>query len=96
MKTVRHIGILRRAALFITRRRAKSIILLAILFVLITLVLTGISINSAAEKAAAGLREALGGYFKLETNWESREADFVTGRMVDDIIRDEGIKAYNG
>ena len=95
MKNKNQIGILKRAALFIARKKTKSVILLIIVFVLITLVAAGISIGNATEKAAENLRETLGGYFKLQTNWESPEPGLVTDGLVDEIMRDGQIRAYN-
>ena len=88
-------GMIKRAALFIARKKSKSLILLTILIVLMTLLLAGISIRSAAEATAASLRQTLGGYFKIQTNWESRAPDFVTDSLVEDVMQDEKIKAYN-
>jgi len=88
-------GLFKRAVLFITRKKSKSIVLLAILFVLVALVLTGFSIGRATDNAAANLRKTLGGYFKLETNWESAEPGFVTDALVDEIMQNHAIRSYN-
>lgn len=64
-------------------------------FALITLVLMDISIGNAAKNAEANLRETLGGYFKLQTNWESTQRGFITDQLADDIMGSGKIKACN-
>ena len=54
-----------RALLYVTRKIGKSTLLLFTLFVIMGLLLSGISIRLASEHAAKQLRESLGGYFKM-------------------------------
>lgn len=95
MENQNPMGTLKRAALFISRKKSRSITLLAIFFALITLVLMGISIGNAAKSAEANLRETLGGYFKLQTNWESTQRGFITDQLADDIMGSGKIRACN-
>lgn len=88
-------GIRKRAILFIIRKKSKSGILFVIFLALITLVLTGISIRNAAGTAETRLRQTMGGYFKIQTNWDSRRPAFVTNKFVKEIMKDERLKAYN-
>lgn len=67
-----------RALLFILRKRAKTILLFLILFVIATLELSGLAIRKATLTAQLNVRQALGGVFTLEQNtsdpdkWESQ------------------------
>ena len=62
-----------RAFLYITRKTGKSVLLLLALFVIMGLLLCGISIRLASEHAAAQLRESLGGYFKIAPDYRKSE-----------------------
>lgn len=74
-----------RALLYVTRKIGKSTLLLFTLFVIMGLLLSGISIRLASEHAAAQLRESLGGYFKMLPDYRKSEA-------VNQI--DQGLFAY--
>ena len=54
----------RRAALYLVRRRGKTLTLLAILFVVAVLALSGWAIRGAAQTAQLNVRQALGGTFQ--------------------------------
>lgn len=95
MENQNPMGTLKRAVLFISRKKSRSITLLAIFFTLITLVLMGISIGNAAKNAEENLREIMGGYFKLQTNWESTQRGFITDQLADDIMGSGEIKVCN-
>lgn len=58
-------GIIKRALLYVTRKRGKSILLFFILLVMATFVLTGLSIEKSSQKAQQNLRAALGGQFEV-------------------------------
>jgi len=58
----------RRAFLYVTRKRTKTLILFLILLVISTLVLSGMAIKDATETAQLNVRQALGGVFTLEQN----------------------------
>jgi len=83
----------KRAFLYITRKKGKSILFLAVLFTIAALVLTGFAVGNASERAAASLRETLGGYFKIEENLTGQR---VTDALVGEIAAFDGIKGYNG
>lgn len=57
-----------RAFLYVTRKRAKSLLLFLILLVIATLVLSGAAIKDAAATAQLNVRQALGGMFTLQQN----------------------------
>ena len=86
----------KRAFLFLIRKKSKTIVLLLILTIISTLVLTCLSIGRAANIAAADLRESLGGYFKIEPDYDGGAVSFPNDKLVRDVLRGDGIKAYNG
>lgn len=59
---------LRRAFLYVARKRTKSFLLLLILLVIATLALSGAAIRGGAETAQLNVRQALGGVFTLRQN----------------------------
>jgi len=103
---------IKRAFLYITRKRGKTLILLLILFVISTFVLTGISILAATNHSALSLRQSVGGSIKLELddsnsrNWTYQQG--VGGMMVgytgtpitdadiEKVMGVKGIRDYNG
>lgn len=60
---------LKRAFLYVKRKRGKSLLLFVILLVMATFVLTGISIWKASEAMQRELRRNLGGTFQLLTDY---------------------------
>lgn len=58
-------GIIKRAFLYVIRKRGKSILLFFVLLIMATFVLTGLSIEKAAEQEQKNLRETMGGAFEL-------------------------------
>ena len=58
-------GTMKRAFLYVTRKKGKSILLFLILLVMATFVLTGLSIEKSSQEAQQSLREALGGEFEV-------------------------------
>ncbi|MBC2890727.1 ABC transporter permease [Gordonibacter massiliensis (ex Traore et al. 2017)] len=70
-------GLGKRALLYLTRKRGKTLILFLLLLVIATMALSGLAIKQAAQTAQLNVREALGGSFALKQNtgdsskWES-------------------------
>lgn len=64
-------GFIKRAFLYVTRKRGKSVLLFVILLVMATFVLTGLSIWKASEAAQLDLRQSLGGRFDVHVDWEN-------------------------
>ncbi len=58
-------GFIKRAFLYVTKKRGKSILLFVILLVMATFVLTGLSIEKATRATQDHLRYALGAEFEL-------------------------------
>ncbi len=61
-------GTIRRAFLYVTRKKGKSVLLFFILLIMATFVLTGLSAREASREAQKNLREALGGEFQVAVN----------------------------
>ena len=60
---------LKRAYLYVTRKRGKSILLFLILLVTATFVLSGLCIGDATRQAQMNLRKNLGGAFDMTINY---------------------------
>lgn len=86
----------RRASLYLARNKKKSILLLAILTVITTLVLTCVSVGNAAGASIQRLREQMGGYFKLEMDASQGKTGWVSDEIMQEIMGLGGIKAFNG
>lgn len=65
-------GTVKRAYLYVTRKKGKSILLFFLLLVIATFVLTGLSIEKSSKAAQKNLREALGGEFEIVTEFSER------------------------
>lgn len=89
-------SVYRRAFLYTTRKKGKTALLLLILTVLMILVFMGTAINQTARKASAGLREELGGYFKIAPDYQKMSVNQrVDQALVDQVMEIEGIKSCN-
>ena len=64
-------SIFKRAFLYVTRKWGKTILLFAILLIMATFVLTGLSIWKASEAAQLDLRQSLGGKFDIFPDWNN-------------------------
>lgn len=85
-----------RALLYVTRKIGKSALLLFTLFVIMGLLLSGISIRLASEHAAAQLRESLGGYFKMLPDYRKNEVVNQIDQGLFDYIKEfDEIEAIN-
>ena len=58
-------NLVKRACLYLVRKKGKTVTLLAFLLVMATLMLTCLSIQSATETANANIKKALLGYFTI-------------------------------
>ncbi len=63
---------IKRAVLYVTRKRGKSLLLFAILLIMATFVLTGLSIWRATEFTQQNLRQSLGGEFIIGTDYSEQ------------------------
>ena len=64
-------SIFKRAFLYVVRKRGKTILLFAILLIMATFVLTGLSIWKASVAAQLDLRQSLGGEFDVFVDWSN-------------------------
>ena len=74
-------GTIKRAFLYVARKKGKSILLFFILLIMSTFVLTGLSTQKASQEAQKNLREALGGEFYVSVELSESNPYF---RRVDD------------
>ncbi len=102
---------LRRALLYLVRKRGKTLALLALLLVVAVLALTSWSIRGAAQTAQLNVRQALGGTFAVEpdssnaANWGSSsvgslgsQITFQGDPLTADFVREvvEGVDGVRG
>ena len=80
-------SIIKRAFLYVARKRGKTILLFAILLIMATFVLTGLSIWKASEAAQLNLRQSLGGKFDIYLDWEN--SPYVVKEIIKDNEFDE-------
>ncbi|MDE7311532.1 MAG: ABC transporter permease [Eubacterium sp.] len=72
---------IKRAYLYVTRKKGKSILLFFILLIMATFVLAGLSTQKASQEAQRNLREALGGKFCITVELSESNPYF---KIVDD------------
>lgn len=75
-------GTIKRAFLYVTRKKGKSILLFFILLIMATLVLSGLSIEKTAQLEQKKLRQTMGGTFELSPEFSEKNPYFK-------VIRDE-------
>lgn len=86
----------RRAYLYILRKKSKTILLLILFFVIMLLILLGTAINHSSEQAASRLREEIGGYFKINLDYDKWDGEQLVDReLVNQVSKTEGIKKVN-
>ena len=62
-------GMVKRAFLYVTRKKGKSILLFCVLIIMATFVLSGLSIEKATRAEQESLRKSLGGFFTLSPDY---------------------------
>ena len=87
-------SIFKRAFLYVTRKRGKTILLFAILLIMATFVLTGLSIWKASEAAQLDLRQSLGGEFDIFVDWNNSPY-VVKENVSEDYDEETGITTNN-
>ena len=80
-------SIIKRAFLYVTRKRGKTILLFAILLIMATFVLTGLSIWKASEAAQLNLRQSLG--CKFDNYLYLENSPYVVKEIIKDNEFDE-------
>ena len=89
-------NVFKRARLYITRKKMKSLIMLFILFGIATAVLSGISIKKAATIAKENSIKDIDNRFEVQSNFVSNLDDSVPESLVNKISKVDGIKGYDG
>ena len=86
-------GIFKRAYLYTTRKKGKSLLLFALLLIMATLILTCTSIQVATDTAALNVRQSLKGGFTI--NAKATDGQLTEG-VVQQILSKDGVKPdYN-
>ena len=100
-------GLLKRSFLYLFRKWKISILLLLILFMVVSLTLSGIAVLNAEEQKTEEFKEATGTSFSIERNYGSGgmetdekgntylKSDAITEDMIKEIGSIEGISGYN-
>ena len=86
----------KRAVLYLLRKRNRSVILWLILFVITTLMLACITIGHGAGAAMERLFQAMGGYFKIETDDKPGLNKYVDDEFINHIMDSYEIREFNG
>ncbi len=89
-------GVWRRASLYLTRNKKKTMILFTILTFISTLVLLCVSVGNASNASIQDLRERMGGYFKIEMDFSQGKIGRIDDTLVQKVMDAGGIKAFNG
>ncbi len=103
---------LKRAVLYIGRKRGRTLTIFLILLILSTLAITGGAILQATQDAALSLRQSIGGSIKLELdksnskNWTYQQGvggmlvgytgTPITDADIEKVMSVKGIRSYNG
>ena len=90
---------IRRAWLYITRKKLKTLILLAILLCMATVMLSGFAIKHSTDRAAQSLDKTLKVGFNLGNNprtnpGTARGSGTVSGKAIDEIRKLPGVTDY--
>ena len=65
-------GTVKRAFLYVTRKKGKSILLFFVLIIMATFVLSGLSIEKASQAEQKSLRQSLGGFFTISPEYSEQ------------------------
>ena len=100
-------SLFKRALLYLTRKKGRSILLLIIIFLMSSFVLIGLALKFSADNETTQLRKTLGSSFNLEintnnpSNYEPRETNgytyqayigpVITSNLIDRIIQIDGV-----
>lgn len=87
---------LKRALLYVIRKRKKNIQLFCILFGMCFLVFLTAAVKKAAEESLRLLRVSLGGYFRIENNEQSAENGYIDEDTISEILKQPEIEDYSG
>lgn len=100
-------NLLKRAFLYVTRKRGKSFLLFLIIFVISTLALCGLASLDAEEETSTELRGATGTSFSVERNLATgglasdgagnsyNTQELLSVEIIEKIAKTDGIESYN-
>ncbi len=74
-------GTVKRAFLYVTRKKGKSILLFFVLLIMATFVLSGLSIEKASQEEQKSLRQSLGGFFTISPEYSEKNPYY---KLMDD------------
>lgn len=96
----------KRAILYLSRKKGKTLILFLLTFIVSTFVLSGFSVLYAAEEAAENMRIKVGAAFHIrpfgrdvwmqESNEDNDVRSVITKEAIQEIMKESNIKYYNG
>ena len=69
-------GTVKRAFLYVTRKKGKSILLFFVLLIRATFVLSGLSIEKASQEEQKSLRQSLGGFFTISPDYSENNPHY--------------------
>ncbi len=88
---------LKRAYLYVTRKKGKSVLMFAVLLIIATFALTSLAIGKSSEQEQENLRKTLGGEINLAVNYSEDNPYFTIAEMIltdiPDVV-DQGFTSY--
>lgn len=98
---------LKRSILYVSRNLTRTLLLLAVFFLVTTFTLSGLAVMNASEDTSAELRGTTGASFRVERNLSTGSSndmgggmsfntqEHISDAMLKEIASTDGIKAYN-
>ena len=87
----------KRALLYIKRKKGKSLMLFAIIWVCLLSVLVAGAVRNRTNEVTSQLKEKLSGYFTIIPDLDVEgAAEMLTDDFCKDVLKDTNIMAYNG
>lgn len=98
---------LKRSILYVSRNLTRTLLLLAVFFLVTTFTLSGLAVMDASEDTSAELRGTTGASFRVERNLSTGSSnnmgngmsfntqEHISDAMLKEIASTDGIKAYN-
>ena len=87
--------VIKRAWLYITRKKKKSIIMLFVLFAIATAILSSVSIKKAAKISSEISSSNLSNFFNVKNDVSKSLYEVITRKDIEKILTVKGIKSYN-
>mgnify|MGYP003094587428 FL=1 len=86
----------KRALLYIKRKKGKSLMLFAIMWVCLLSVLVAGAVRNRTNEVTSQLKEKLSGYFTIIPDLDVEgAAEMLTDDFCKDVLKDTNIMAYN-